>query len=78
MTQSNSIDAQAEAVIRDFTLYQLKEVLATVSVGTELGSLHNKTKEQIIGLLSRVGDAKKKALVAHRLEALTPYKHLFI
>jgi hypothetical protein len=78
MTQSSFVDAQVEAVIRDFTLYQLKEVLATVSVGAELGSLHNKTKEQIIGLLSRTGDAKKKALVAHRLEALTPYKHLFI
>jgi len=75
---SSFLDAQVEAVTRDFTLHQLKEVLATVSVGSERGSLQNKTKSQIIALLGRIGDAKKKALVAHRLEVLTPYKHLFI
>lgn len=78
MPVNNFLDEQVEGVVKDFTLYQLKEVLATVSVGSERGSLQNKTKDQILALLGRIGDAKKKALVAHRLEALTPYKHLFI
>ena len=29
-------------------------------------------------MLGTIGDAKKKALVAHRLEAITPYKHLYL
>lgn len=78
MAEQNFVDEQLEALAKDFTLHQLREVLATVSVGSERGSLLNKTKEQILGQLGRIGDARKKALVAHRLEALTPYKHLYI
>jgi hypothetical protein len=72
----NVLDESLEALSKDFTLYQLREVLLTVSLGSELGSLKNKTREQILAQLGRIGDARKKALVAHRLEALTPYKHL--
>jgi hypothetical protein len=78
MPSHNFLDEQVEALAKDFTLHQLREVLATVSVGSERGSLQNKTKDQILGQLGRIGDAKKKALVAHRLEALTPYKHLYM
>jgi len=78
MSSHNFLDERVEALARDFTLHQLREVLATVSVGSERGSLQSKTKEQILGQLGRIGDARKKALVAHRLEALTPYKHLYI
>jgi hypothetical protein len=78
MSTHNFLDERVEALTKDFTLHQLREVLATVSVGSERGSLQNKTKEQILAQLGRIGDARKKALVAHRLEALTPYKHLYI
>lgn len=78
MTQPNYVDAELEGVIRDFTLYQLREVLATVSTDPSLGSLQNKNKEQLVSLLGRIGDGRKKALVAHRLETLTAYKHLFV
>jgi hypothetical protein len=74
MSADNFLDERVEALTKDFTLHQLREVLATVSVGSERGSLQNKTREQILNQLGRIGDARKKALVAHRLEALTPYQ----
>jgi hypothetical protein len=78
MTVSNSLDAQADSIIEDFTLDQLRELVAAVSAGKEIGSLQNKNRAQIIELLGRFGDRRKKTLAAHRLEAITPYKHLYL
>ena len=78
MTTSRDIDARAENLFDDFTLGQLKELAATVSIGKEIGSLSGKNKAQIIAILGRAGDIRKKALTAHKLEAITPYKHLYL
>ena len=64
MTTSRDIDARAENLFDDFTLGQLKELAATVSIGKEIGSLSGKNKAQIIAILGRAGDIRKKALTA--------------
>ncbi len=78
MTTSKSIDARAENLFDDFTLNQLKELAASISLGKEIESLHGKNKAQIIAVLGRTGDVRKKALTAHKLEAITPYKHIYL
>ena len=66
------LDSRAEDLAKDFTLSQLRELVGSVLVGREIGSLQSKNRDQLIALLGTTGDKKKKALVAHRLEAITP------
>ncbi|MGA8761374.1 MAG: hypothetical protein WB562_00665 [Candidatus Sulfotelmatobacter sp.] len=75
---STALDSRAEDLVKDFTLSQLRELVGSVLVGRETGSLQSKSRDELINLLGTIGDAKKKALVAHRLEAITPYKHLYL
>jgi hypothetical protein len=78
MTFRHTLDSRAEDLIKDFTLSQLRELVGTISLGRETGSLSSKNRQQLIDLVGRIGDSNKKALVAHRLEAITPYKHLYL
>lgn len=78
MTLRHTLDSRAEDLIKGFTLTQLRDFVGTMSLGKEVGSLSGKNRQQLIDVLSTIGDAKKKALVAHRLEAITPYKHLYL
>lgn len=78
MPPSATLDSRAENFVKEFTLHQLRELVGTVSLGKEIGSLQGKSRQELIDLLGRTGDAKQKALVAHKLETITPYKHLYL
>jgi hypothetical protein len=66
------------AVLGSFSVNQLRDLaFAMGSRGVELPK-HNLGKEELLGLFEHKKKDAALALFAHRIEAITPYKHLFV
>jgi len=65
-------------VLGSFSVAQLRDLaFAMGSRGVELPK-QNLSKEELLALLKRRTTDAALALFAHRIEAVTPYKHLFV
>jgi hypothetical protein len=77
-SQGRVMSSGITAVLGSFSVNQLRDLaLAMGSRGLELPR-RNLGKEELLGLLKNKKTDASLALFAHRIEAITPYKHLFV